>query len=342
MHAGASIFRAYPTPMPVLPSDIPSAPVTHPTAVPTPPLVVVLLGTYQGEGFLPPQMNSIARQTHTCWKVCASDDGSSDGTLGVLRNYQKQWGDGLLSILTGPATGFVANFMSLTCNPEIEGDYYAYADQDDLWEDDKLARATAWLETVPREIPALYMSRTRLIGEDGRELGFSPLFTAKPPTFANAIVQNIAGGNTMVFNNAARSLIRASSKDIQIVSHDWWAYILVTGVGGRVFYDPYPGVRYRQHRGNVVGSNAGVLARLWRAALVFAGRFKGWGEINMQGISLLRDRLTAENRRIFDEFSSARAGSLPARLLALRRSGVHRQGIVDNIGLYVAALFNRL
>jgi hypothetical protein len=195
---------------------------------------------------------------------------------------------------------------------------------------------------VPHGVPALYMSRTRLIDENDLELGFAPLFTSKPPGFANAIVQNIGGGNTMVMNSAARALIQALSKDVKIVTHDWWTYILVTGAGGQAFYDPYPGVRYRQHRANVMGSNAGLLARLWRAILVFGGRFKSWGAINAQSLTRVREHLTPENRRIFDDFSAARTGWLPSRLLALKRSGVHRQGFVDNIGLYVAALFNRL
>ncbi len=326
-----------PLPMPVPPHDIPQAP-----AVTNQPLVAILLGTYEGERFLPAQMNSFARQTHRRWKVWASDDGSKDGTRAILERYKEHWSDERLSIIAGPRAGFVANFMKLTCNPEIAADHYAYADQDDLWEGDKLARAVTWLETVPHDVPALYMSRTRLIDEDDRELGFAPLFTTRPPSFANAMVQNIGGGNTMVLNSAARALLQTASTDVKVVSHDWWAYMLVTGAGGRAFYDPYPGVRYRQHRANVVGSNAGFLARLRRGGLVFAGRFKNWGAINMQALAQTHARLTPENRRIFDDFSAARTGSLPARLLALRRSGVHRQGFVDNIGLYVAALFNRL
>ena len=326
-----------PLPMSISPADIPQTP-----AVASQPLVAILMGTYEGESFLPAQLNSFARQTHRCWKLWASDDGSKDGTRAILERYKEHWGSERLSIIAGPRAGFVANFMKLTCNPEITAGYYAYADQDDLWEDDKLARALAWLETVPSDVPALYMSRTRLIDEDDFELGFAPLFTRHPPSFANAMVQNIGGGNTMVLNSAARALIQTASKDVKVVSHDWWAYMLVTGAGGRAFYDPYPGVRYRQHRANVVGSNAGFLARLRRGGLVFAGRFKNWGAINVQALGQIRARLTPENRRIFDDFSAARTGWLPARLLALKRSGVHRQGFVDNIGLYVAALFNRL
>jgi len=322
--------------------NLPNPAVCKPTPSTAPPHVAILLGTYQGAGFLAPQLNSIATQTHPRWKVWASDDGSRDETAIILAQYKKEWGSALLAVLNGPRTGFVANFMSLVRNQDIQADHYAFSDQDDVWEPDKLARAVAWLEAVPRDVPAVYMSRTRLIDEDDAELGFAPLFTSKPPTFANAIVQSIGGGNTMVFNAAARELLSAASNDAHIVSHDWWTYMLVTGAGGRAFYDPYPSVRYRQHRANVVGSNSGLLARLLRAALVFKGRFRTWSDINVRGLAQVRERLTPENRRIYDDFAVARTGSLPSRLAALRRSGVHRQGFVDNIGLYVAALFNRL
>jgi glycosyltransferase involved in cell wall biosynthesis len=307
-----------------------------------PPLVAVLLCTYQGEGFLPAQLNSIAKQTHRRWTVWASDDGSHDKTMAVLERFRMEWGNTALHIVAGPCKGYVANFLSLLCNPAITANYYAFADQDDIWEDDKTARALGWLATIPPGKPALYMTRTRLIDEEDKELGLAPLFTAKPPSFLNAMVQNIAGGNTMVMNQAARDLLAANSKTFDVVSHDWWTYLLITGAGGQAFYDVYPSVRYRQHRANVLGSNTGLPARLWRAFMVFAGRYKTWGDLNMSALAQVRDVLTPENQRILDSYAAARSGSLLSRLLALQRSGVHRQGFIDNIGLYVATIFNRL
>ena len=47
-----------------------------------------------------------------------------------------------------------------------------------------------------------------------------------------APLQSLAGGNTMVFNQAARDLMLDAGGHLDIVSHDWWAYLLVTGAGG--------------------------------------------------------------------------------------------------------------
>lgn len=303
--------------------------------------VAILLCTMDGQRFLADQLESIAAQTTTGWRLWISDDGSADDTPAIIQAYRGRWGNRRISMLAGPAKGHAANFLSLTCREAIRADFYAYADQDDLWEPDKLARATAWLRRVPAEIPALYASRTRLIDEQERELGLSPLMT-KPPSFANALVQNVLGGNTMVFNDAARNLLRAAGEDVSIVAHDWWAYQVVTGCGGRVFCDPYPGIRYRQHAGNQVGGNLSWAERALRIDALFKGRYRTWNDLNIEALLRIFPRLTAENQAILNEFRCARNRSLIPRLIGIKRSGIRRQTLPGNLGLVVAALVNRL
>lgn len=305
------------------------------------PKVAILLCTYQGQHYLAEQLDSFAAQSHANWEVWASDDGSQDDTHVILEAYQQQWPAGRLSIHAGPADGFAANFLSLTCNASIDADYYAYSDQDDVWEVDKLARAVEWLESVSQNIPALYCSRTRLVDADNREIGLSPLFS-KPPSFANALMQNIGGGNTMVFNNAARALLRELGEKIPIVIHDWWAYMVVTGCGGKVFYDREPALRYRQHDGNLVGMNADWLARLKRMRMHWQGGFRSWNEMNITALRKLQHKLTPENREILERFARARQMSLIPRLIHLKRCGVYRQTFLGNIGLIAAAVFGKL
>ena len=202
---------------------------------PSVPKVAVLMCTMQGQHFLAEQLNSIATQTHPRWAIWASDDGSDDHTHAILEYYQSHWGEDRISIHAGPAEGSTANFLSLTCRADIDADYFAYADQDDIWESDKLERAVNWLKTVPDGVPALYGSRTLLVDARNQHIGYSPLFD-REPDFRNALVQSIAGGNTMVFNRAARDLLRQAGENVEAVTHDWWAYMLVTSCGGAVHY----------------------------------------------------------------------------------------------------------
>lgn len=314
---------------------------SRPHAETTPSKVAVLLCTMQGQRFLAEQLNSVATQTHPNWEIWASDDGSDDHTHSILEYYQEHWGNDRLSIHAGPAEGSTANFLWLTCRADIDTEFFAYADQDDIWESDKLERAMKWLQTVPRHIPALYGSRTQLVDERNQYIGYSPLFS-RSPSFENALVQNVAGGNTMVFNRAARDLLRRAGDQVQVVAHDWWAYMVITGCGGRVHYDPYPTVRYRQHGDNQVGANISWGARLVRLRLLLKGRFRKWTDENIRALQTIRPLLTDENRAILDEFEQSRNGRTMERLGGLWDSGVYRQTLLGNLGLIAASLLKKI
>ncbi len=305
------------------------------------PHVAILLCTFHGQKYLAEQLESFAAQTYSQWAVWASDDKSSDDTRTILESYVAKWGVERLSICLGPSKGFAANFLSLTCNAEIGADYYAYSDQDDVWEADKLARAVAYLQSVQAGTPAVYCSRTRLVDADNKQIGLSPLFS-KPPSFANALMQNIGGGNTMVFNQAARDLLCLAGDDVDVITHDWWTYLVVMGCGGQVYYDPQPSLRYRQHRDNLVGANVSLGSRIARIAMLWRGRFRDLNTRHFQALDRISQQLTSANKLILNEFRAARDKRLPPRVFGFLRSGVHRQTLMGNIGLVVATLFKKM
>lgn len=305
------------------------------------PKVAILLCTYHGQHFLADQLDSIERQTHPKWELWVSDDGSEDDTHVILERYRARWGAQRMSIHNGPAEGFVCNFLSLTCKADIQADCYAYSDQDDIWEVDKLQRALDWLRSIPSDVPALYCSRTRLVDAENRDLGLSPLFS-RPPSFGNALVQNIGGANTMVFNEAARRLLREAGENIEVVSHDSWAYMVVTGCGGRVMYDAYPSLRYRQHGSNAVGTNSTWAARRLRMSMLWRGHLRTWNERHLVALQRLQRRLTPESRETLELLAGARKRSLIPRLVYLKKSGIHRQTLMGNLGLLAAAIFKKI
>lgn len=302
--------------------------------------VTILLCTLNGGRFLQTQLTSIKNQDVPDWNLIASDDGSSDETLSILRRAQQEFGSEKLSIVDGPRCGFVQNFLSLACKP-AGGRFFAFSDQDDVWDHTKLSRALNWIVAIPPDVPALYCARTRLIDEAGRPIGYSPLFK-KQPSFKNALVQSLAGGNTMVFNEAARQLVMRLGPYVAVPSHDWWLYLLVTGVGGQVRYDPRPNVGYRVHPCNLVGSNSGWSARMRRLRELMKGRLKRWTDAHEFALTEFRPLMTSSNREVFDLFREARCSSLHKRILKMSRSGVHRQTLPGNIGLVAATLFNKV
>jgi glycosyltransferase involved in cell wall biosynthesis len=305
------------------------------------PNVAILLCTFNGARFLPAQLASFADQSWQDWQLFASDDGSKDDTVSVLTQYQQTFGPARMQIRNGPRQGFVINFLSLVCDPSIAADYFAYSDQDDVWEPEKLARAVEVLTQIPPQIPAVFGSRTRLIDYDGRVFGLSPLFRHKPD-FRNALVQSIAGGNTMVFNAAAREHLIVGGAQLDLPGHDWWTYLVTTAVGGHVHYEPTPLVRYRVHPNNVMGSNAGVSNHARRLQMVARGRFREWIEHNIAALKPLRSRMTAENRATFDLFCESRDRPFIGRQIGLLKTGIYRQTMLGNLGLIAASLLKLL
>lgn len=301
--------------------------------------VAVLLCSYNGEHFLAEQLESIAQQQGAEIYIHVSDDGSEDQTKRILDGFRRRWGEVTLSVKEGPRRGYVANFFSLICS-KIEGDYFAYADQDDVWDRDKLSRAIAALSSLPQNQAGIYCSRTRLISRGGNPLGLSPLFV-KPPTFANALIQNIGGGNTMVLNRAARELLR-NVGPVDVVSHDWWTYILVAGSGGAVVYDPHPSLCYRQHQDNLIGSSANWGDRLTRFSLALRGRNRSWNSRNVAALQENRILLTPDNQKVLAEYCKARDSSLIPRLLGIWRSGVYAQSGWGNLALILTTFMKKI
>jgi glycosyltransferase involved in cell wall biosynthesis len=302
--------------------------------------VVVLMATFNGANHLADQLLSLGNQTHENWELIVSDDGSVDATLDIVRTFATSVRQSVVTI-EGPREGFWQNFLSLLRHTTEGGDLFAFSDQDDIWFHDKLERAVRWFAKQPPDIPALYFSRTEIMSEDGAIIGLSPLFR-RPTSFQNALVQSIGGGNTMVLNRAAKSLLVSAPNDIVLPSHDWWAYQVVTGAGGRAFYDPLPSLFYRQHTGNLVGSNQGIKARLSRLAAFTGGRARRWNDININSLYRMRNILSEDAVRTLNLFSKARTARLPKKMLLLWQSGVYRQGRLESIGLHVGAWFGRI
>src|SRR5580700_4059508 len=94
--------------------------------------VAILMCNKDGAGYIDDQLKSIANQTHENWILIVSDDGSSDRTLAELQNFSNSH-QKKITIRNGPGKGVCKNFLSLTNDPTIAADYFAFSDQDDVW-----------------------------------------------------------------------------------------------------------------------------------------------------------------------------------------------------------------
>lgn len=295
--------------------------------------VAVLLCTFNGERHLAAQLASIAGQTHGNWTLWISDDGSTDATQQVVDQFQAAHPWARVRRVSGPRAGFAANYMSLVHQPGLKADYLAFCDQDDIWLPGRLEASVLALQGLD-DTPALYCARTQYIDTQGKALGESRPVPAVC-SFARALAHNVCGGNTMLINRSARALMQRVPGRV-VAAHDWLAYLLVTGAGGRVVYDPRIFVQYRQHPDNAMGENRSLAARWHRLKRLAAGDLRVWTTANLEALGHLADALTPDSQATLAHFQAARHGPPWARWQRLRASGVQRDGRAANLAYRLA------
>lgn len=305
--------------------------------------VAILMATYNGADRLREQLDSYLAQTHFPSLLLVSDDGSTDDTETIVRAFAAQHPALPVEFHHGPRKGAAQNFLSLLRRVPDTIDMVALSDQDDVWLPEKLHRGVQALAKAPAaETCLLYCGRSWECDEDlsNRRLSRG---LKRPAGFRHALVQNLAGGNTMILNRAGLDLVQAASLEARkIIVHDWWLYQLISGAGGGIIFDNAPLLLYRQHSNNLIGANRGLLAKAKRIRMLLTGHFRHWNTVNIRALTASGHRLTPENRRILETFAASRNGTLLQRLAMLWRTGVYRQGLQGSISLYLAALLRRL
>jgi len=294
----------------------------------TEPRVAILLSTFNGAAFLREQLDSLLSQTHDNWVLYWRDDGSRDATLEVMRGFIATAGQGRCVQIVQPAShlGVTRSFLAMLAAvaPTLaEADTVAFADQDDVWLPQKLARGLAALDRMRPELPALYCARQLLVDAKLAPLGTSRGGPAAGG-FPASLAQNVATGCTVMLNCAAARLV-AASRPAPATLHDWWCYLMVTAAGGAMLQDNEPVVLYRQHAGNVIGSPGS----LWRrgAAAVRRGPGVFMAVLRQHVAALLAhpELLTEDARGDLLAIDAALRGGWRRRLAALRRAGFTRQ-----------------
>ena len=211
--------------------------------------ITVLLSSYNGEKYIEEQLHSIITQTHDNISILVRDDGSTDRTVSILKEYEEK---GLIRWYGGHNLGCAISFWNLLTNCE-ESDYYAFCDQDDVWDNDKIEIAVKMLQKEDNNTPLLYFSDVRVTDSELNVISDN-MIEAMPISYPHSLIKNIAPGCTYVFNHAARELLkRYDYEEYGIDIHDWTAYRIVACFG-KVIFDSKTHMNYRQHNNNVIGA----------------------------------------------------------------------------------------
>lgn len=217
-------------------------------------MITVLMSTYNGEKYIREQIDSILNQENVEVQLLIRDDESTDNTINMLKEYEKsnnnvQW-------YAGSNLGCGKSFFQLVLGAP-ESDYYAFADQDDVWDPDKLAVAISNLESNTNSKPSLYCSTARPVDID---LNYLPQrkFSNIDLVLGISLTQAISPGCSYVFNYLLLEKFKKMKID-NIDIHDWALLRVVTAIDGYIFFDTEPHFSYRQHGNNVVGYQSSFL-----------------------------------------------------------------------------------
>lgn len=229
--------------------------------------VQVLMSTYNGEKYLAEQIDSILNQEGIEVKLLIRDDGSKDGTINILNEYESKYDN--ITVYLGENLGAWKSFFDLLEKADKNIEYYALADQDDVWYSKKLSAACDMMNKSDVSEYKLYMTTYDIVDKDlniieKREMEYERKFT-----FPETIMGRCASGCTMVFNDRLREEI-VKYKPEYTRMHDFWLLMSAELLGACIYTDSNSNMMYRQHESNVIGicySKTEHIKRLLASAL---------------------------------------------------------------------------
>lgn len=275
--------------------------------------VEVLLATYNGERFLREQVDSILGQSYADVRVTARDDGSADGTVAILEEYERRF-PGRFRVVRDAASargGAKWNFIRLL---ELStAPYVCLADQDDVWKRDKVRDSMgAMMELRERhgdDVPLLVFSDLEVVDDELRPIhpSFWTVTRIAPGNIhrlQRLVTQNVLTGCTAMLNRRLAKLAVRMPEDVFM--HDGWIAVIASAMGAAAYLNE-PTVLYRQHERNVVG-----VQKPKPAALVPRWRFhdlrrEQWERSEQQAAALLRtmrDELPERSVRLLEAYSA--------------------------------------
>ena len=226
------------------------------------PTILIMMTTYNGEEFLIQQIESICQQSYSNWQLVVRDDGSSDQTLAILNTYAEK--DARIQVVQNQTDyhGAYPNFWGLVayCKQLKAYAYYMFADQDDVWDKDKLEVYMDFCSDKGLNEPLLVYGDMRIIDGDGKvtsnslEANLGIAYTNAISTF---FAHKVHGCNSF-FNRCLFELalpLSPEEPEAKYVSHDNY-YTKFAALLGQVYYLPRPMMSYRRYGTNVTSQHA--------------------------------------------------------------------------------------
>ena len=224
------------------------------------PKIIILLGTYNGSRFLVEQLHSIQKQEWTDWLLLVRDDGSTDATTEILKEFESR--DARIRCVRDQYVrlGIVDNYGALLRAAVIAcQDLVFFSDQDDVCLPTKLSdgiRRLQEYEMVYGKTPLLVHSDLVVTSENLHTIHpsfrrYQGIADEPQSPLTVLLVHNFVTGCTIGMNRSLLEVVVPVPK--HVIMHDWWAALCAAGCG-QIGYLSTPTVLYRQHGRNEVGA----------------------------------------------------------------------------------------
>ncbi len=233
--------------------------------------VLVIMSTYNGEKYLQQQINSIIQQKDVEIKLVIRDDGSRDSTLDIIKENADKYA--CIEYSAGENIGFRRSFYDTLISSNDQYDYYAFADQDDVWKADKLIRAIEKLKELDSDLK-LYTSALHVVNQDLEHM-YDNTFKGLRINFGSALSRQRLAGCTMVFNKELFKMcckFSITEKMGDTISHDAAVYYICLLCGGKVFFDEQSYIDFRRHTTTVTEHGKGLKKRVQSVTNIFGGQ----------------------------------------------------------------------
>ena len=129
---------------------------------------------------------------------------------------------------------------------------------------------------------------------------------------------------------------------VDVVSHDWWFYIMNELMNGKTFYDHESTILYRQHSKSIIGANTGFIAKLKRFRMLLNGTYRAYNTKHLNVFNKLYFKTHKENIELIDQFFILRDKPLKWRWRMIQDLGIYRQTWDGHLALYLGAILRKL
>lgn len=308
----------------------------------------MLLSTYNGERYICEQLESLLAQEGVRLNLYIRDDGSTDSTQTMIEDYVHRYPE-IIKYYPAANVGAKGSFfelMELAYVNKDDSHYFAFCDQDDVWDKQKLLRAVTLLSEENGTVPLMYCSTTQMVDAELLPLSIWPNSPSKPLTVYNALVENIAVGCTTVLNKEALQLLisHLPKQQDHVIMHDWWSYLCISTFG-KVVFDEKPFIKYRQHSSNVLGGNTDGWIGKWKKRFQRFSKGQNHYIISNQArefYSCYKHWLECEEKKEIQDFLSSLERSIVNRFLYVLRTPFHRQFAIDNLILKIIYILRKV